>query len=239
MPRIFLALLLLASALNAAANTAVEPVRKDERWEKRHDGFVAEARAGGIDVVFLGDSITDGWRKEGRVIWDAHLAPLRAANFGIDGDRTQHVLWRLEHGTLAGLSPKVVVLMIGTNNTSLERGSDRLRNTPDEALAGVTRIVATLRSQVPQARILLLAIFPRDEPGTAQRARVEEVNRGLARLHDGQHVHFLDLGPNFLGRDGALSPAIMPDKLHLTEAGYSIWAAAIRQPLADLLAAGR
>jgi lysophospholipase L1-like esterase len=156
----FLAALTLA-ALPVAANTAVQPAPRDAAWLKRHEGFVAEAARGGVDVLFLGDSITDGWRRPGpnggKAVWDREIAPLRAANFGIGGDRTQHVLWRIEHGTLEGLRPKVVVLMIGTNNTGFERDSTTPRNTPAETVAGVQALLGQLRRRLPEARVLLLA----------------------------------------------------------------------------------
>jgi lysophospholipase L1-like esterase len=232
--------LLAALVLPAAANTAVQPAPRDAAWLKRHEGFVVEAARGGVDVLFLGDSITDGWRRPGpnggKGVWDREFAPLRAANFGIGGDRTQHVLWRIEHGTLEGLRPRVVVLMIGTNNTGFERDGTTARNTPAETVAGVQAILGQLRRRVPEARVLLLAVFPRGEkPDHPQRLQVNEINRGLAPLADGRHVTFLDVGPSFLAADGALPAAVMPDFLHPREEGYTRWAAALQAPLAELL----
>jgi lysophospholipase L1-like esterase len=224
--------------LTAAANPAVVPVPRDPNWVKRHEGFVEIARQGGVDVLFLGDSITDAWRRPapgGKRIWDAHFAPLRAANFGISGDRTQHVLWRLENGELDGIKPKAVVLMIGTNNTGLERDGAP-RNTPAETAAGVAAIVKTLRTKQPHAKILLLAIFPRGEsPDHPQRRQIAEINAAIAKLADGRNVRFLDIGGRFLDADGTLPKEIMPDFLHPHEKGYEIWAAAIKEPLAAML----
>lgn len=241
-----LSLLLAAAPLlapAAGANTAIEPVPRDPAWVKRHEGFVATARQGGVDVLFLGDSITDFWRREqtaaqvgGKKIWDANYANLRAANFGISGDRTQHVLWRLENGELDGIKPKVAVLMIGTNNTGFERDNTTPRNTPAETVEGVAAIVRKLRTSLPETRILLLAIFPRGEkPDHPQRRQVDEINVAIARLADGKNVRYLDIGTKFLAADGTLTKEIMPDALHPGEKGYEIWAAAIKQPLADLL----
>ncbi|MBM3866170.1 MAG: GDSL family lipase [Verrucomicrobia bacterium] len=232
--------LLAALLLPAAANTAIQLAPRDAAWLKRHEGFVAEAARGGVDVLFLGDSITDGWRRPGpnggKAVWDREIAPLRAANFGIGGDRTQHVLWRIEHGTLEGLRPRVVVLMIGTNNTGLERDGTTPRNTPAETVAGVSAIVGQLRQRLPEARVLLLAVFPRGErPDHPQRLQVNEINRGLAPLADGRHVTFLDLSPAFLAADGTLPAAVMPDFLHPREDGYTRWATALKAPLAGLL----
>lgn len=167
------------------------------------------------------------------------MPPLRAANFGLDGDRTQHLLWRLQHGELEGLAPRVVVVLIGTNNTGLEKDGVTPRNSPAEATEGISLVVRTLRSRLPASRILLLGIFPRGETDAPQRAQIREINAALARLDDGRQVRFLDLGPRFLAPDGTLSREIMPDLVHLSEAGYAIWAAALKAPLAELLKAGR
>jgi len=238
----------LAAGLMAAnlawANTATEPAPRDERWLQRHEAFAAEARRGGIDVLFMGDSITDFWRdtnpqRGGREIWDREFAPLHAANFGISGDRTQHILWRLEHGEADGYQPKVVVLMIGTNNTGLERDGVTPRNTTPEVVEGVTAVVHELRVKFPAAKILFLAIFPRGEAHSAQRAQVAEINRALAQLNDGRHVIFLDIGRRFLDPDGDgdIPRSVMPDRLHPSMKGYEIWADAIREPLRQLLGA--
>ncbi len=226
-----------ATASLALANTATEPVALGETWLKRHAGFVDIARKGGVDVLFLGDSITDGWRAKGLATWNREYAGLRAANFGIGGDRTQHVLWRLANGETEEIRPKAVVLLIGTNNTGLERDGVKVRNTVPETIAGITAVVQSLRQRLPDAKILLLGLFPRAD-GVADvpvRAQIAEVNRAIAQLHDGRHIHFLDIGARFLSADGTIPTEIMPDKLHLSEAGYAIWADAIREPLAALL----
>ena len=228
--------------LDPARNSAIKPEPRDAAWVKRHEGFVEIAKQGGVDVLFLGDSITDFWRRDnnpnqgGRKIWDREFAPLKAANFGISADRTQHVLWRLQNGELDGIKPKVVVLMIGTNNTGLERDNVTPRNTPAQTIEGVKAVVSTLRTKLPATKILLLAIFPRGEkPAHPQRAQIAEINRALARLDDGKMIRYLDLGAKFLAADGTLPKDIMPDFLHPGEKGYEIWAAAIREPLREML----
>jgi lysophospholipase L1-like esterase len=218
-----------------AANTATEPVPRDPKWVARHEGFVAEAKAGGIDVLFLGDSITDAWRSKGRAVWDAKFTPLKAANFGISGDRTQHVLWRLRNGEAEGYQPRAVVLMIGTNNTGKERDSEQMRNTNAEIVEGVTAVVNELRAKFPKTKILFLAIFPRGEKDSPQRRQVADVNAELKKLHDGKTVHWLDIGGKFLAPDGSIPLDIMPDLLHPNEKGYQIWADAIEQPLKKLV----
>lgn len=232
-------LVVACAAIDVAANTAIKPEPRDANWVKRHEGFVAIAKQGNVDVLFVGDSITDAWRREergGKKVWDAHFAPLKAANFGISGDRTQHVLWRLQNGELDGIKPKAVVMMIGTNNTGFERDGTTPRNTPAETAAGVAALVQHLRAKQPQAKILLLAVFPRAEkPDHPQRKQVNEINALIRKLHDGKNVHFLDIGGKFLAADGTLPKEIMPDFLHPQEKGYEIWANAIKEPLAKLL----
>lgn len=225
-------------ALADTSSSATEPLPRDSNWIKRHEGFVEIAKKGGVDVLFLGDSITDNWRKPkfGLAIWDENFAPLRAANFGISGDRTQHVLWRIKNGELTGIKPRVVVLMIGTNNTGFERDRRTPRNSTPETISGITAIVHSLRTQLPETKILLFAIFPRAEkPTDPARRQIHEINQAIAKLHDGTHIFFLNIGAKFLEPDGTMLKEIAPDFLHPNTKGYEIWAEAIKQPLADLL----
>lgn len=193
-----------------------------------HERFVKIAQEGKAELIFLGDSITAGWAGK-KDIWDKAFGQYQPANFGIGGDRTQHVLWRITNGELEGIKPKAVVLMIGTNNS----GTDSA-----EGIAkGVTVIVETIRAKQPQAKILLLAVFPRGEkvapnPG---RNKLKQVNAIIAKLDDGQAIHFLDIGEKFMQADGSLTKEIMPDFLHLSAAGYQIWADAIGPKVADLM----
>jgi lysophospholipase L1-like esterase len=223
--------------LASTAQSAVFPLWRDGGgWLKRHDGFVADAKKGQVDLLFVGDSITDFWRNRGKAVWEKYYGGLHAANIGISADRTQHVLWRLDHGEVDGLKPKAVVLMIGTNNTGFERDGLTPRNTPAEAAEGVKAVVKDLREKLPDAKILLLAVFPRSHsPHDPARLQVAEINRAIASLDDGDHVHYLDIGAKFLTADGVLEPDIMADFLHPTPKGYEIWAQAIQGPLAQLL----
>ena len=224
------------AATNALVqNTAIIPVPRDANWVKRHESFVKEAKRGGIDILFLGDSITDFWRNRGSNVWNQYYAPRHAANFGISGDRTQHVLWRMDHGELDGISPKVVVLMIGTNNTGKERNSNQIRDTVPETIAGVQAVVRELREKLPQSKILLLAIFPRGTLDDPQRAQVALINTVIAKLGDEKMVRYLDIDPRFLESDGTLPRSIMPDLLHPNERGYQIWAEAMEPTLDEML----
>ena len=225
----------VASTNAVVQNTATNPVPLGAGWVARHEGFVAQAKQGGIDILFMGDSITDFWRNRGSNVWNQYYAPRHAANFGISGDRTQHVLWRLDNGELDGIKPKVVVLMIGTNNTGKENDHKTPRNTVPEVAEGVQAVVNDIRAKLPDSKILLLAIFPRGTPDNPQRAQVALVNTVIARLDDGKMVKYLDIDPKFLEADGTLSKNIMPDLLHPDERGYQIWAAAMEPTLNEML----
>lgn len=216
-------------------NTAIVPVpRPQESPQKRFEELNrrVEAAAGNVDLVFLGDSITQGWEGAGKNVWQKYYASRKPLNLGIGGDRTQHVLWRLDHGNLDGLKPKVVVLMIGTNNSNKED------HPPGEILAGVAAIVQRLRERLPETKVLLLGIFPRGTTFSDQRGKLLQINQALAKLDDGRNVFFLELGAQFIEADGGISKAIMPDALHLSERGYELWAAAIEPKLTELLGGG-
>jgi lysophospholipase L1-like esterase len=220
-----------------AGNTATNPVPRDEKWVKRHEGFLAQAKANQINVLFLGDSITDFWQTRGSNVWNQYYAPRQAADFGISADRTQHVLWRIAQGELDGLKPKVVVLLIGTNNTGKEKTSDKIRNTTEEAIEGVTAVVKAVHAKLPGSKLLLLGIFPRGEANDPQRQQIKEINSAIAKLADNSSIVYLDIGDQFLSADGSLSKEIMPDLLHPSEKGYAIWAKAMEPTLAAMLGA--
>jgi lysophospholipase L1-like esterase len=219
-----------------AGSTATTPAPREAGWKKRHERFVAMAKKGGVDLLFLGDSITDLWggeehsnRSQGRTIFHEEFEPLKAANFGIGGDQTQHVLWRIQNGELDGIQPKVVMLMIGTNNTA--------RNTAEEIAEGVTAIIKEIHKRSPRTKVLLLGIFPRGEKPNRQRDKIKQVNAIIAHLDDGgKTVRYFDIGDKFLEPDGAISRKTMYDFLHLTEKGYQIWADAVKGPIKELMA---
>ncbi|HEV3121789.1 MAG TPA: platelet-activating factor acetylhydrolase IB subunit [Isosphaeraceae bacterium] len=216
-----------ARSARAQGDSTTEPVSRPGGWMQMHESFLERTKDGPIDLLFLGDSITQGWRGGGKSVWERYYGERNAANFGIGGDRTQHVLWRLDHGEVDGIHPKVLVLMIGTNNV----GS----NTTEEIAEGVTAIVKKLREKLPETKILLLAIFPRDEHPSARRDRLQVVNQKISKLDDGQMVKYLDIGPKFVGPDGTISKEIMPDFLHLSSKGYRILADAIEPTLWSML----
>ncbi len=194
-----------------------------EQWRQKFAEDVEVARSGEVDLLFVGDSITQGWPTS---LWQKYFAPYKAANFGVGGDQTGNVLWRLENGELEKLNPKVVVLMVGINNFGLNNEG------PEEVFQGVKAVVDTLRHAFPDAKILLNGIFPYQE--TAQspmRAPIIKANQLIKTLDDGKHVFFHDYGQLMLQDDGSISPTIMPDFLHPAEPGYQIWADAMMPTL--------
>lgn len=196
----------------------------EEKDRGRHDGFLTVAKAGGVDLLFTGDSITDGWRSEGKTIWDKYFAPLKAANFGISGDRTEHVIWRLRHGELEGIQPKLVVLMIGTNNG----------DSAEDVALGIKTIIHDINERSPVSKILLLGIFPRGEK-PAGREKNDQVNKIISTYSDNRRIVYQDIGQSFLTADGTLGKDIMPDALHPNAKGYHIWADAIIDTVKKML----
>ena len=225
----FLALLaFIASAQIAfAAHSAIDPVPREPNWKVRHDLLNKRAAEGGknAQVIFIGDSITQGWEGAGKEVWEENYTKYNAINLGIGGDRTQHILWRLDNGNIDGLSPKAAVLMIGTNNSN---GED---NTAEQIAEGIRMIVQKLRTKLPETKILLCAIFPRGENVNNQRGKILQTNQIVRKLADGQNVLWVDFGHKYVDDSGHIPRAIMPDYLHLSKEGYQIWADSIRNPL--------
>jgi lysophospholipase L1-like esterase len=203
----------------------------DAGWEKAHADMSAEAKKGGVDLLFVGDSITRGWKVDGKQAWAERFAQRKVANFGIGGDRTEHILYRLQNGELDGLAPKLVVLLIGTNNSACG-------HRPEDTAAGIAEILKTIRDRCPAAKTLLLSILPRgDGRGDPVRVKNEEINRRIAALDDGgTTVRFLDVAPRFVAPDGTLAPDhFQADHVHLAAKGYETLAAEIAPVVAQLL----
>jgi len=227
------------AAQAAPANRAIVPVnRPDEWWVKRNEAFNARAKLGDIRVVFLGDSITQGWEGNGKEVWAKRFETIKAVNFGIGGDNTQHLLYRIQNGNLDGLDkpirdgaeiPKLVVMMIGTNNSNKDDFAAQ------QIADGVKACIDATRKKLPQAKVLLLAIFPRGEKPDAQRDKLKATNDLLKTFADGKDVVYLDIGDKFLGEGGVISKDVMPDFLHLSPKGYEIWAEAIGPSMKSLM----
>jgi beta-glucosidase len=211
-------------------NTAATYTQTAQRMGPRHEGFVATAQAGNIDLLLHGDSITDWWVQgdENKAVFQKYFGDIRTANFAVAGDTTQGVLWGLKNGEGQGFQPKAVMLMIGTNNTGT--------NTPPEIAEGIGAVILELRANFPDAKILMLAIFPRGNPGDAVRERIAEINRTISKLNDDKHVFYMDIGAKFLDEKGVFLPGTFrPDNLHPVAGGYDIWGQAVQAKLAELM----
>jgi lysophospholipase L1-like esterase len=215
-----------------APNTAILPALAPQ-FQAKHQANREVAKQGDAEVLFMGDSITDFWRNAdgpfaGKPVLDKHFGQWKVANFGIAGDTTQGVLYRLQNGEGQGFSPRAIMLMIGTNNTA--------RNSAAEIAEGIGAVVVELQRDFPQAKILLLGVFPRGRPADPVRGTIAEINRTIAKLHDGERVHYLDIGAQFLAPDGTIPADVMSDLLHPSAQGYEIWAQAVKEPLTRLMA---
>lgn len=231
------ALLVLATRASAQTNVTPEvnacvvPTPRTDTSTNRLQELNQRVKDSGgrAEVIFIGDSITQGWEGSGKEVWAKYYAHRHALNLGIGSDRTQHVLWRLDHGNLDGLHPKVAVVLIGVNNLPHDTDSPRM------VLEGVTAVVAKLRAKLPETKVLLLGIFPFREDFHPQRAKGLLVNQALHKLDDGKWVHYLDFGHIFIEPDGRIAKTMMPDFVHLTPNGYRLWAEVMEPKLAALL----
>jgi lysophospholipase L1-like esterase len=224
-----------SSALSPVPPSGIVPTKRTVEyewmsvltWEKMHAEDVLTAQYDQVDVLFIGDSITAGWDW---AIWEKNFKPLKAANFGIGGDNTGNVLWRLQHGAVGNIQPKLIVLLIGVNNI----GS--LRETPEQAAAGITKVVQQLQLAWPHSKILLNAVFPFDQsPRSENRSKIKRLNKIIEKLGDNDTIFFKDYGPLLLQQDGSISPDIMADFLHPTVKGYQVWADAMAPDINILL----
>lgn len=224
----------LAQQTPPLSEAEIPSTRIDGWWFKRHGDNVdkinnAVRARENVELLMIGDSITHGWEGQGKDVWEKYYAHRKPVNLGFSGDRTQHVLWRLEQLPFSRISPKAAVIMIGTNNVN--------SSTPKETADGIKAIVNKLQKQFPEMKILVLKVFPRDnKPDGNLRVKVDEINSFLPDLlKDEKNVTLLDINHVFLDGDGVLQPAIMADFLHPGEAGYALWAEAVEPTLAKLL----
>ncbi|MFC1452538.1 GDSL-type esterase/lipase family protein [Verrucomicrobiota bacterium] len=222
-----LAALAGANLLYAAGAPKLEPQPKDgKEWNDKHEAYVKTARKGGIDLLFVGDSITEYWSAEGKEVWKKVFEPQRAAQFGIAADKVENILWRLQHGELdKGLKPKALVLLGGINNSW---GCKREETKERAAFiaAGIEEIVETVRGKLPETKIIVLAVFPLED---GRSPCVKLVNKNIAKLDDGKKVFFLDIGRKLADKQGDLSRELTKDGTHLNEEGYQVWADAMAE----------
>src|SRR3954467_3273589 len=198
-----------AAAPATRTNTAVIPVSREDRALPRQNLVLQRAKdnPGPCDVVLIGDSITQGWEGNppngGKNVWEKYYGKRNCLNFGVGGDRTQHVLWRFENGQLDGLKPKGAVLMIGTNNSNKDDNSEA------DILEGVTAIVKQIRTRLPETKLLVFGIFPRGKTFSTQRGKILQVNQALEKLADNKMVFYMDIGSQLIEADGSISTEMM------------------------------
>jgi len=236
-PRLLLTAILLASgSLSAEPSPSRHPAFApwNENGRIGHGQLVEKARAGKIDLYFLGDSITRRWGAtdypDFLAHWRKNFHGWNAGNFGWGGDGTQHMLWRIRNGELDGVNPKVIVLLGGTNNIGKGDKPERAA----DAAEGVAALVETCRAKAPEATIIVMAIFPRND-SPASNALIREANRSIAALADGKKVRFLDINDQLADAEGRLFDGVTVDQLHLSLKGYEIWARALEPLLTELL----
>ena len=223
-------------------HAAVTPAPRPEKdwWMPRHQAVLDRIAQGNVDLLMIGDSITHGWEKSGKEVWDKYYAPRNAVNLGFGGDRTEHLLWRLQNGEIDNIHPKLAVLMIGTNN------SNRDEFTAEQIADGIRSVVCTLRTKLPDTKVLILAIFPRGDAEqrkdkehgatyNAQWAKNDKASELVAGIADGDMIFFLDINQAFLNEQGELTREIMPDLLHPKEKGYQLWAEAMEPMISELM----
>ena len=212
--------------LNWGGSVGADFGQPDAHFMDFHNKFLERGKSP-AGVLFIGDSITEGWNNAPE-IWNAAFGKYEPANFGIGGDNTSHVLWRIANGELDVIRPKVVVIMIGTNNIMWHSSA--------EIAKGTTAVVHAVQAKLPESKILLLSIFPRmEKPEEEWRLKLKATNVELAKLDDGQHVHYFELWNQFLTPEGVLSKDVMPDFLHPNKKGYQIWADAMSPVLDEMM----
>ena len=220
----------LTQSLDRKPASVVPAPQTESWWITQHEHTLLRIRQSEVNLLLIGDSITQGWADVGHRVWDKYYGHRRAVNLGFSSDRTEHVLWRLDHGEIEGISPKLVILMIGTNNTGTRH------DPPEQTAAGIHAILTTLRMRLPSTKILLLGVFPCcasvDDP---RRKLNVAINDRLQAYADNRQIFFLDLSRYFLDDQGRLIQDLMPDYLHPNERGYQVWADGMEDMVRKLL----
>ena len=210
----FLAIVLLVVQALAESHPWIAE-HKDQHWMERHEKLLNQTKQHGKEaqIVFIGDSITEGWLGNGKAVWNKYYAPRHAFNYGIGGDRTENVLWRIENKEFDGIKPKVAVLMIGINNVHY--------NTIEDIAQGIHTILKQLAVKMPETKVLLLALLPRSGPIGG---RAKQLNVLIKKFADDKTVHWLDMWSAFESADGQQKTELyVADHLHLNPSGYEVW----------------
>lgn len=220
------ALFLFAStdAIEPGSPSALAVKKVEKYYREKHERIIKRSKEAGIDLLFIGDSITEHWLDDGRVAWDSAFGKWKPGNFGLSGDTTYGVQWRIEHGALDNLHPRVAVLLIGTNDLSVGE-------TPETTAANIGKVVRKIKEKLPDAKVIVLGILPRARARDEIRQELAAVNSAVSKLDNGKDVLFVDIGKEFLDAAGEISAEIMPDSLHLSGRGYQVFADALKPVL--------
>ena len=222
---------LLVAAVQTAslAKDCTIPVRKDDtNGVACHTRYLDKVQKGDCDLLLIGDSVTGGWNEDKRLSYlQAYCGSSKIMNLGVGGDMVQNVLWRLGNGELEHIKPKAIMLLIGINNTG--------KDTPEEISNGIQAVLQLIKQKQPQAKVLLLGIFPPDIPSVKD--RVTKTNQLISKFDDGKNVRFLDIGEK-LAPGGVISQTVYNGPIHLKSPGYEIWAEAVKPMVLELLGNG-
>ncbi|MGI6401143.1 MAG: GDSL-type esterase/lipase family protein [Thermoguttaceae bacterium] len=231
-------LLGLLVALSSTVGYSQNPATTlEDRNIDRYQQQKERMEQGDVDLLWVGDSITHFWEGAGKEVWEQYYNDRKAMNFAISGDRTGHVLWRMANSPMDKISPKMTIVMIGTNNIGHRDPNGKMHSTPAETVEGIELIVSQLKEQYPETKILLLEVFPRgNKPDDPLRIAVNEINEGLEAIYADnavENVQLYSINDLFLDKDGNLPKEIMPDFLHPGKEGYEIWAKAVEPMISD------
>ena len=208
----------------------VVPVARTTRagWMERHDLILNRIKKNQVDLLFIGNSITQRWELQGKKAWETYFAPLHAVNAGIDGDCTQHLIWRLDNGLMEGISPKLIILLIGSNHVN--------DYTAGEIVDGIKAITCRIRNKLPKTKVLILGVLPRGTASPAGAYRLAKASESASKIADNQKIYYLDVSEKFFDTNGDVSSELMTaDRVHLSEAGYNLLAETLKPTIARLM----
>jgi lysophospholipase L1-like esterase len=210
-------------------HAAVVPASRPAGWMVRHNAILERIKKGNVRMIFVGNSLTQRWENAGIQVWNKYYATRNAVNMGFDGDRTQHVLWRLDHGEIDNISPKLAVVMIGSNHVN--------GYTVEEISDGIKAVCCRIRTKLPGTKILLLGILPRGDDASAAAAyRLNKASEEASRIADNRMIYYLNISEKFLDKDGNISGELMTaDKVHLTPKGYQALADAMEPTISKII----
>jgi lysophospholipase L1-like esterase len=235
--KLLLGTLIIASAVVAKADVPADQAlpRGDQNSKLAHQDLLEKGKRGGIDLCFIGDSITRRWGAtdypDFLAHWNKSFFGWNAGDFGWGADRIQNILWRIENGEIDGVNPKVIVILAGTNNVGNIPGDDAK---VQDITKGIKRLITLCQEKAPKATIIVMGIFPRND-NLAVMPEINKINANIEKMADGKAVRYLNINDKLAGPDGVLFEGMTMDKLHPSLKGYEVWAQALKPILTELL----